>query len=358
MAQVRPRRIRAPRIRSSRIRRRRFALRFSNPTVQDCLRWNNVLLLGSDAEHCGDLTFFVMQTERGDGTSGDSTEGLVHYQAYCEFRKAVEWSSVKKIFGHGLHVENARANAAANIRYCTKNRTRLLGEDICIRGQWGLPKRSGNQMMCAIKILGGAKLEQIVDEHPAMALLHMAHLESLIAFAKGARHERPKVTILFGKTGCGKSQYCMNEFGVSAYWVTPPESGRVWFGHYTGQDVCIFDDFHAGWFTLTHLQRIIDSTPLLVSPKCAQVPFNSGYLVFITNVDPRDWYSGYKGKKEHKVALERRIREFAEIWDCSLETFATGMGHSRMRQRRVRRTDTFTFRDDFGYDFNRNSNSF
>jgi len=327
------------------MRRRRFALRFSNPTVQDCLRWNKVLLLGSDAEHCGDLTFFVMQTEKGDGTPGDSTSGLVHYQAYCEFKKATEWASVKKIFGNGIHIENARANAAANIRYCTKNRTRLLGEDICIRGQWGIAKKSGNTMMCAIDILNGSHLEEVVDKYPAMALLHLSNMENLIAYAKGPRHERPKVTILFGKTGCGKSQYCMKAFGVKAYWVSPPASGTVWFGHYTGQDIVVFDDFHDHWFMLTWLLRLLDSTPLMVAPKGGQVPFSSASMVFTSNVDPRDWYSNYKGKKAHKEALERRIQDFAEIWDCTCETFATGMGHRRTRWKRVLRTETFKFRD-------------
>ncbi len=331
-------------------RRRRFALTLNNPTPAEAVKWNTVIVDGNVAEHAKDLTFFVVQTEKGDGSVGDSALGTVHYQAYCEFKKAVEWSAVKKIFGDRIHIENARANAACNIRYCTKNRTRFEGGDICIAGQWGTPKKGGGAMLCAIKILNGAKKDQIVEEHPDICMLNMPKVEAFIANAKGPRTEKPKVTILYGLTGSGKTQYCVRTYGSEVYWVPPPDSGRVWFGHYMGQDVCVFDDFHAGWFTLTHLLRILDSTPLLVAPKGGQVPFNSGQLVFTSNVDPRDWYSAYKGKKAHKDALQRRIVDFAEIFDCIREEVGTPHGPVWI-SRMVKRTETFTFREGFGYDF-------
>ncbi len=339
-------------------RRRRFALTLNNPTTVECIQWQTVLSIGNDAEHASDLTFFVVQTEKGDGSPGDSALGTVHYQAYCEFKKAVEWTVLKKIFGERIHIENARANAAANIKYCTKNRTRFTGGMSCISGQWGTPKRGGGAMLCAIKIVNGAKKDQIVEEHPDICMMYMPKIESFIAHAKGPRKDKPKVTILYGVTGCGKSQYCVKTFGYSAYWVTPPDSGRVWFGHYMGQDVCVFDDFHDHWFMLTHLLRILDSTPLLVAPKGGQVPFNSGHLVFTSNVDPRDWYSGYKGKKAHKEALQRRLRDFAEIVDCTIEEIPSGMGHTVPVRRRTKRTEVFTFRDDLGYNFNVSNTTF
>ncbi len=328
----------------------------NNPTVRECLKWNEVILTGNDAEHAGNLTFFVVQTEMGDGSPGDSSLGTVHYQAYCEFKKAVEWSELKKIFGERIHIETARANAASNIRYCTKKRTRLTGADISIRGQWGVAKAGGSMMICAIKALEGCPLDKLVDEHPAIALVHMTRLENLVAYAKGPRSDIPRVTILIGKTGSGKSQYCMNTFGVNAYWVAPPANNQVWFGHYVGQDVCVFDDFHDGWFKLCHLLRILDSTPLWVAPKGGQVPFNSGHLVFSSNVDVKDWYKNYGGKPEHKLALERRIREFAEIWDCSMGEMPTGMGHTRAQFKREKRTGRFKFSD--GLDWNFRSGSF
>ena len=220
-----------PRDRTNRIRRRRFALTLNNPTAVDCVRWNSVILDGREAEHAENLTFLVVQTEKGNG-EGDSpsdVNGTVHYQAYCEFKKQVEWSTVKKIFGTRVHIENARAGSSANIRYCTKNDTRFTGGAVCINGQWGTPRKGGGTTMAAIKILNGASLETIVEEHPDLALLHLGKLEGFIAYAKGPRTTIPKIVILFGLTGCGKSQHCLKKYGVrDAFWLSPPQGGRVW----------------------------------------------------------------------------------------------------------------------------------
>ena len=334
-----PRHIRDRSNRAPRVRRRRFCLTLNNPTSVECVQWNSVLSDGNVAEHAKSLTFFIVQSER---------EGTFHYQAYCEFKKAVSWSQLKKIFGDRIHIEESRGTGAANIKYCTKNTTRVTGELLCISGQWGRPKSSGGVTLAAIRIQNGDKLDAIVEDFPGVALMSMPKLEAAIAHAKGPRTEKPKVTILFGLTGCGKSQYCVRTFGTSAYWVAPPAKGQVWWGHYMCQDVCVFDDFHHGWFPLTELLRILDSTPHFVAPKGGQVPFNSGHLVFTCNVDPRDWYHAYQGDSAHKDALERRIQDFAEIIDCSAEY--VGVPKVRL-EKKVKRTNTFKFRKHLGLDF-------
>ncbi len=337
----------------NRVRRRRFALTLNNPGNADCARWLTVIAEGCDAPEAKDLTYFVVQTEKGENDT-------VHYQAYVEFKKSVDWSVVKKIFGDRIHIETARANAASNIRYCTKNESRYTDGDYCLNGQWGVAKKGGSVMSLAIKIMNGLEMEEATELYPDIVMLNGPKVEAFIARSKGHRHEMPKVTILFGATGCGKSQYCMEHFGVKAYWVNPPTGGRVWWGHYMGQDVAVFDDFHDHWFMLTAFLRILDSTPLMVAPKGGQVPFTSKHLVFTTNVDPRDWYCGYKGKKAHKDALERRIQDFGEIIDCTLEEEVDETDSFEMVQRRKRekRTEVFRFREDLGMNFHNTINIF
>ena len=340
--------------RAARLRRRRFGLTLNNPTAAECVTWQTVLSVGSDAEHATDLSFFIVQTEKGDGT--DSTpDGTIHYQAYTEFNKAVSWSQLKLIFGDRIHIVNSRGNAASNILYCSKSDTRYTGGDICIRGQWGLAKRGGANLMAALEIKGGATMEEIDNRYPALVMLHGSKVEGYIARSKGHRSEKPKITILYGLTGCGKSQYCMNVFGTKAYWVSSPAGTQVWWGHYMGQEVCIFDDFHDKWFALTDMIRLLDSTPYMVAPKGDQVPFTSKLLVFTSNVDPKDWYSNYgskpEEKKEHRDALERRIQDFAVIVDCTTEMVNTGFFGMSERRVRTARTETFKFRDDFGANF-------
>ncbi len=100
----------------------------------------------------------------------------------------------------------------------------------------------------------------------------------------------------------------------------------------------------------------------MVQPKNREVPFNSGTLVFTSNVDPKDWYAGYgEGpedknkvqKKQHKDALERRIQDFAEIYDCTKERIPTPRGPAWIYMQE-KRTETFKFRTD-NYDFSNSS---
>ncbi len=338
----------------NRIRRRRFVFTLNNPTALDCIKFNSLITEGNEVEGAEALSFFVVQTEKGE------ENGTVHYQCYCEFKKAVEWNVVRGIFGARISIQNARANSAANIRYCTKNDTRYTGDVICCAGQWGLPKKGGSVMSLAIKVLNGLEMDEATELYPDILMMHGPKIEAFIAKAKGSRTWKPKITILYGSTGCGKSQYCMEHFGTKAYWVGTPTGGRVWWGHYMGQEVCIFDDFNDDWFTLIRMLHILDSTPMWVCPKGAQVPFTSRHLVFSSNVDPRDWYQGYKGKKAHKDALERRIQDFAEIIDCSIGEEVDETDSFEMVQRRVRvkRTEVFKFREDLGMNYMNTINIF
>ncbi len=327
-----------------RCRRRRFCLTLNNPTVRDCLRWDRVLLEGSELEHAKDLTFFIVQTEKGES-------GTVHYQGYVEYRTTTSWSTVKKLFGDRIHIENSQGSANANIRYCTKLEGRYDGDEtICISGKWGKAKKSGSDLLAAIRIGNGAKLKDIIVDHPLFVLKNKSKIESMIAYVKGSRKELPRMIIYYGKTGVGKSRLVMEKYGDSAYWVPPPDSGKVWFGGYCGQDIAVFDDFHAGWFQLTHLLRIMDRYPLLVAPKGGQVPFNSGTMIFTSNVDPKDWYKGYKGLSEHKEALERRIREYCVIYDCAR---MEGLGSQWSHIACTKRVGEFKFTED--WDFSSNS---
>lgn len=315
-------------------------------TAADCVRWNTVVVDGNEAEHANLLTFFICQTERS------GTERM-HYQAYCEFKRRVGPTVIKAIFGNRVHMEIARGSGASNIRYCTKNESRLTGEPYCVSGQWGQCKQKTSSLMrIAIKIQNEATMDEIAQDHPDMLMMHPGKIQSFMARCKGVRKEKPKIIILTGLTRSGKSQYTVKTW-PGAYWVAGPASGSgtVWFGDYYGQDVCVFDEFHSGWFALTTLLKFMDSTPWRVAPKGDQVQFTSGTLVFTSNVDPRDWYSRYKGKQLHKDALEARIQEFAEIIDCTKVVTDWGPRGVSTQFRRVKRTETFKFREDLGLDF-------
>ncbi len=325
-------RVVSPAVRA-RFRVRRVCLTLNNPSNDDFLVWTRLLLLGNQS---GDsslkLTFVVVQSEM-------SLSGTFHYQAYAEFSAALGLRKIKAIFGQRVCVLAAKGSSAQNIVYCTKLSTRDSDNVRCVAGTWGRAKQSGNTVMCVAAVMRGEVMSVVLEKYPVEVMKYGAKLEVLSCRRKGSRDSVPIVTILTGVTGSGKSVYAQTVW-PEAYWVAPPASGgRVWWGGYCSEDVCVFDDFTSGWFKLTTLLRFIDSHPLKVAPKGSQVQFNSGHLVFTCNIDPCDWYSGYVGKSEHKDALERRIQEFATIVDCSKNDNGSFV--------RVERNVLFKFRDNF-----------
>ena len=329
---------------SVRTRRRRYCITLNNPTAVECVLWNSIVLSGSSVDGFSDLSFFICQTERGD-------TGTLHYQAYCEFKKALDFTKVKRLFGGRVHLEVSRGSASANIIYCTKSEGRVDDDPVTVSGRWGVPKRGGNLVLLATSIIAGVPTKELVDQHPVAFMLHGAKIRSFVCEQKPKRRTAPKIIILFGLTGCGKSQYCVEKF-FEGFWLSPPkEKFNVWWGGYQGEDVVVFDDFNKNWFRLTYMLRLLDSTPLRVAPKGSQVKFTSGTLVFTSNVDPVDWYKDYDGEAAHKSALERRIQDFAEIIDCTVVDgeLLDDAGEFIKVRRRVKRTSVFKFSDPLSF---------
>ncbi len=340
-------RIGVGRVRPPRVRHRRYCLTLNNPTVADCVRWTTLCVEGKDTcVAAKKMSFFVCQSERGTAIPPRS-RGTFHYQGYVEFSAIVEFSTVKDIFGNRVHMEASRGNVAANIMYCTKVADRVTGEILCVSGQWGLPKSTGNAMLVALAARSGDTYEEIDDANPAFCMMNREKVQSYVASQKPTRSEKPKIVILFGPTGCGKSQWCARNL-TDCYWVSAPSGKHLWFGNYWGQSTCLFDDFTDKWMTVNDLMSFFDSTPKDVFGKGTQVKFSSTDLVITCNVDPRDWYSGDTGRSEYKDALQRRIREFAKIYDCSATVLSCPLG-SVVSMERILRVSEFSFRGSFDY---------
>lgn len=66
-----------------------------------------------------DIQYFVYQEEKAPSTC------RIHWQGYCEFKKKVTMTAVKKIFGDNtIHCERRRGTQEQAIEYCTKTDTR------------------------------------------------------------------------------------------------------------------------------------------------------------------------------------------------------------------------------------------
>ena len=121
--------------------------------------------------------------------------------------------------------------------------------------------------------------------------------------------EKPKIIILWGPSGTGKSTRARRDF-PNAYWLTKPSqnTSTVWWQGYSGEEVVVFDEFY-GWIPYDLLLRILDFYQVTVEKKGSSAKLAAKTFIFISNKHPDEWYP----KVKDTTALKRRIREFGTI---------------------------------------------
>lgn len=124
-----------------------------------------------------------------------------------------------------------------------------------------------------------------------------------------------KVLILVGPTGTGKSYEALRMY-PEAYRAPWPTGGRWWWPEYEGQKAVICDEFRHQ-VKIDAWMRLFDRYAMWTEYKGDNLPMVSEIVVITTNLEVSDWYPKTPHDSVGKKALERRIQEFAEIWDFS-----------------------------------------
>lgn len=161
------------------------------------------------------------------------------------------------------------------------------------------------------KLDTGVPVDQIADEHFAQWVVYRRSFDAYRQLKLGARRHPPRVEVLWGCTGMGKSQYVFDlcaTFNLRV-WKHPGES---WFDNYNGQEVALFDDFTGeDMLPFTRLLRVLDKFPELVPVKGGYVWFNPKKIFITSNISPRLWYKTING--EQQAALDRRLHRVEYI---------------------------------------------
>ena len=119
-------------------------------------------------------------------------------------------------------------------------------------------------------------------------------------YAQGVALER-RVSVLWGRTGTGKSRTAWEQATFAAY---PKDPRTKWWDGYTGQDHVVIDEFR-GDIDIAHLLRWFDRYPVLVETKGGTVPLRATVIWVTSNLSPRAWYPTLD--EETYQALERRL---------------------------------------------------
>ncbi len=312
-----------PRARQMQFRRFRFTL--NNPTEGETAEFTKYLT--TTAFSAQNIRFIILQTERGHGTT-DNPEGTLHYQGYVEFMTGTKRTStaIHRMPGFArCAVLTADASSAANIRYCSKEDTRVIG----LHGQNGSPVRSrgADQRLAMIEKIkeGGMTSKKIIADFGDQYLSAAANIEKMIAHMQPPRDWPMEIDILFGPTGSGKSWKAHHD-NVGAYEVKWPETGNNVFWHDrfeggndegTGHDTVLWEEFRHN-IPYGRMLKFFDRYGCKVKFHGGMTEFNAHKIVITTNIEPMNWYP--KKDQEGISMLHRRFNDFCTIYDFSLPT--------------------------------------
>jgi len=137
---------------------------------------------------------------------------------------------------------------------------------------------------------------------------HHRYFAEYYASRTKPRRRSPRVVVLWGDSGCGKTIHANMCDPAITYFVPIGSSGGTWFDGYDPRKhtVVVFNEWHGGRGSLSELLQWADPTPLYVNTKGGHMQFVPKLLIFTCNKDPQAWYDWTKCA--HPMgALIRRI---------------------------------------------------
>lgn len=245
-----------------------------------------------------DVQYVIWQHEKG-------ANGTEHLQGYVVFksRKRLAWLKEHTVYEANWAPRMGSHTQAKH--YCMKpidgceceHCVAAVGQRL--GGFWehgsdaGLSDKQGQRndlLACKEMLDKGATEDEIASEHFGPWVRYHKAFERYRKLKHGqSRDWITHVTVYWGPPGIGKSQRARHEAGPSAYWLPQPDGGTVWWDGYDGQEVVVIDEFY-GWIKRTMMQRLCDSTPIMVQNKGGSTPFTAKRIIITSNEPPSQWW--------------------------------------------------------------------
>lgn len=153
----------------------------------------------------------------------------------------------------------------------------------------------------------GASDKSIADQHFGSWVRYSKAFQAYRTLNIKERTWKTITHVLWGRTGTGKTRFCMNQVMDSQYW-SPGD--YQWFDGYSGQSIVILDDYR-GEYPIQFFLKLLDRYPLNVPVKGSFVKWCPKKVYITSNVPPQDWYQSADGRT--RAALLRRLEKVLKI---------------------------------------------
>lgn len=257
-----------------------------------------------------DITYLVGQLERGEN-------GTPHLQLYIQFGRRMRMTQLKKGALVRAHFEIARGSAAANKTYCTKEETRVAGP-----WEWGEIKHQGQRSdlaeFAAASLDPAKKPLEIAREHPVAFMKFARGFTALRSLLPAPPRTPPKVHLMLGPTGTGKTYLATTEYTQDPDEVyIKPVGSSLWFDNYHGQKVFVWDEIVHGEFKIAFMLRFLDRYALSIEIKGGHVWLEAEDIILTSNQYPDEWCDWRRDREDktgsnkwtdaHFAAFARRV---------------------------------------------------
>lgn len=231
--------------------------------------------------------------------------GRLHCQCYLRYKSAVAVSTVRALVKPG-HVEVCAGDEASNIKYCTKEESRVAGP-------WELGERSKQGKRKDIDVvretvLSGGGMAAVVRVATSFQGMRAGELMLKHCERGWDRSDVREVRWYHGETGGGKTKRAFDEFESEKkederMWVSGKD--LRWFNEYDAHEWCLVDDFRKDFCTFHMLLRLFDRYPFVVETKGGFRQWLARVIIVTCPWSPSELYSSRTA--EDVQQLLRRI---------------------------------------------------
>lgn len=254
------------------------------------------------------VKYAVWQLESG-------AEGTPHLQGYVELATPRSLHYMRNIIP-GAHWEVRVGTSFQARNYCMKEESRIDGP--WEHGTYQQPNPGRRSDLEEIKNLldAGVQLSEIYSKHFTSSARYYRFFDRYLLEKRPHRTEPPEVYILCGKTGTGKSRFCVEHGGGPQYWKTRGD----WWDAYANEPICVIDEFY-GWLPFDFILRLLDRYPLDVPVKGGFRRFTSSTVFITSNRPPWEWWKSPKDQ----TAFQRRIKSVTHFESSELKYTFTSL---------------------------------